>query len=202
VTAAAAAAALPARADDTQPSAQPVQTVDQPSSAAADAPAITTPAAPAAAAVDAPQEPDSSATANASATQASGANVNLNVKANDPGDAGAVAQSNDASANASASTATDTTATTSGDAAATATQANAQNVNATVRVASPGNNGAVTQSNTASDGWVTLSFSRQANYPVNGKQQILAMFLRASKPGENVLVGITGYRLVNVNVNL
>jgi hypothetical protein len=59
-----------------------------------------------------------------------------------------------------------------------------------------------TQTNTASDGWATLNFSRQANYPVNGKQQILAMFLRASKPGENVLVGITGYRLVNVNVNL
>jgi hypothetical protein len=59
-----------------------------------------------------------------------------------------------------------------------------------------------TQSNSGSDGWATLTFSRQANYPVNGKQQILAMFLRASKPGENVLVGITGYRLVNVGVNL
>ena len=59
-----------------------------------------------------------------------------------------------------------------------------------------------TQSNTGSDGWTTLNFSRQPNYPVNGKQQILAMFLRASKPGENVLVGITGYRLVSVNVNL
>jgi hypothetical protein len=59
-----------------------------------------------------------------------------------------------------------------------------------------------TQSNTGSDGWATLTFSRQANYPVNGKQQILAMFLRASKPGENVLAGITGYRLVNVPVNL
>jgi hypothetical protein len=59
-----------------------------------------------------------------------------------------------------------------------------------------------TQSNTGSDGWATLTFSRQANFPVNGKQQILAMFLRASKPGENVLTGITGYRLVNVPVNL
>jgi len=59
-----------------------------------------------------------------------------------------------------------------------------------------------TQSNTASDGWATLNFSRQPNYPVNGKQQILAMFLRASKPGESVLAGITGFRLVNVNVNL
>jgi hypothetical protein len=59
-----------------------------------------------------------------------------------------------------------------------------------------------TQSNSGSDGWATLTFNHQANYPVNGKQQILAMFLRASKPGENVLAGITGYRLVNVPVNL
>ena len=59
-----------------------------------------------------------------------------------------------------------------------------------------------TQSNSGSDGWATLTFSRLPNYPVNGKQQILAMFLRASKPGENVLAGITGYRLVNVPVNL
>ena len=58
-----------------------------------------------------------------------------------------------------------------------------------------------TESNTGSDGWATLTFNRQANFPVNGKQQILAMFLRASKPGENVLAGITGYRLVNVPVN-
>jgi hypothetical protein len=59
-----------------------------------------------------------------------------------------------------------------------------------------------TQSNTGSDGWANLTFGRQANFPVNGKQQILAMFLRASKPGENVLTGITGYRLVNVPVNV
>jgi len=58
-----------------------------------------------------------------------------------------------------------------------------------------------TQTNSGSDGWATLTFNRQANFPVNGKQQILAMFLRASKPGENVLAGITGYRLVNVPVS-
>jgi hypothetical protein len=65
----------------------------------------------------------------------------------------------------------------------------------------PFNQFGATQSNSGSDGWATLNFSRQANFPVNGKQQILAMFLRASKPGENVLAGITGYRLVNVPVN-
>ena len=59
-----------------------------------------------------------------------------------------------------------------------------------------------TQSNSGSDGWATLTFGRQPNFPVNGKQQILAMFLRASKPGENILAGITAYRLVNVPVNL
>jgi hypothetical protein len=59
-----------------------------------------------------------------------------------------------------------------------------------------------TQSNSGSDGWATLTFSRQANFPVNGKQQILAMFVRASKPGESTLAGITGFRLVNVPVNL
>jgi hypothetical protein len=55
---------------------------------------------------------------------------------------------------------------------------------------------------TDSSGWATLNFQRLTNFPVNGKQGILAMFLRARKPGENVLGGITGYRLVNVNVNL
>jgi hypothetical protein len=59
-----------------------------------------------------------------------------------------------------------------------------------------------TQSNTGSDGWATLNFDRLANFPVNGKQQILAMFVRASKPGESTLAGITGFRLVNVPVNL
>ena len=59
-----------------------------------------------------------------------------------------------------------------------------------------------TQSNSGADGWATLTFSRQANFPVNGKQQILAMFVRARKPGESILAGITGYRLVNVPVNL
>jgi len=55
---------------------------------------------------------------------------------------------------------------------------------------------------TDASGWATLNFNRLTNFPVNSKQGILAMFLRARKPGENVLGGVTGYRLVNVNVNL
>jgi hypothetical protein len=66
----------------------------------------------------------------------------------------------------------------------------------------PFNQFGATQSNSGSDGWATLTFDRQANFPVNGKQQILAMFVRASKPGESTLAGITGFRLVNVPVSL
>ena len=58
-----------------------------------------------------------------------------------------------------------------------------------------------TQSNSGSDGWASLTFNRLPNFPVNSKQQILAMFLRARKSGENVLGGITAYRLVSVRVN-
>jgi hypothetical protein len=66
--------------------------------------------------------------------------------------------------------------------------------------ATPFNQFSITEQPTDASGWATLSFSRQANFPVNSKQQILAMFLRARKSGENVLGGITGYRLVNVPV--
>jgi len=60
----------------------------------------------------------------------------------------------------------------------------------------------VTEQPTGADGWASLTFSRLTNFPVNSKQGILAMFLRARKSGENVLAGITAYRLVSVDVNL
>jgi hypothetical protein len=66
----------------------------------------------------------------------------------------------------------------------------------------PFNQFSITEQPTDSTGWASLTFNRLTNFPVNSKQGILAMFLRARKSGENVLGGITGYRLVSVDVNL
>jgi hypothetical protein len=66
----------------------------------------------------------------------------------------------------------------------------------------PFNQFTITEQPTDSTGWASLTFNRLTNFPVNGKQGILAMFLRARKSGENVLGGVTGYRLVSVDVNL
>jgi hypothetical protein len=66
----------------------------------------------------------------------------------------------------------------------------------------PFNQFSITEQPTDSSGWASLTFNRLTNFPVNSRQGILAMFLRARKSGENVLGGITGYRLVSVRVNL
>jgi hypothetical protein len=55
---------------------------------------------------------------------------------------------------------------------------------------------------TGSDGWVSLTFQRQAGFPVSPRQQLIAMFVRARKPGENLLSGISTRRLVSIRVNL
>jgi hypothetical protein len=68
--------------------------------------------------------------------------------------------------------------------------------------ATPFNQFTITEQPTDSSGWASLTFNRLSNFPVNSKQGLLAMFLRARKSGENVLGGVTGYRLVSVDVNL
>jgi hypothetical protein len=56
---------------------------------------------------------------------------------------------------------------------------------------------------TTPDGWATLRFSIQRGFPANpSRQQILAMLVRATKPGGSVLAGVSTRRTVRLNVNL
>ena len=52
---------------------------------------------------------------------------------------------------------------------------------------------------TGSEGTATLVFRRAANYPASSKQQQLTLFIRATKPGEDPLAGVSTRRLVGVN---
>ena len=58
------------------------------------------------------------------------------------------------------------------------------------------------QQTTDGSGFVSMQFKTLAGFPATPHQQLLVMFVRASKPGESVLAGISARRLVSFRVNL
>jgi hypothetical protein len=66
----------------------------------------------------------------------------------------------------------------------------------------PFNQFSVGEQPTDNNGVATLQMSRQAGFPAARRQQLLAIFVRARKPGESLLTGISNRRLVSVRVDL
>jgi hypothetical protein len=58
------------------------------------------------------------------------------------------------------------------------------------------------QTPTGADGSVTLAMNQQSGFPAARRQQLLAVFVRASKPGDPALGGIGARRLVSFPVDL
>jgi hypothetical protein len=60
----------------------------------------------------------------------------------------------------------------------------------------PYNQFAALQGTTAADGSVTIGEARRSGFPASGHQRLLAVFVRATKPGDSALDGVSSRRVV------
>jgi hypothetical protein len=60
----------------------------------------------------------------------------------------------------------------------------------------PYNQFAATQGTTAADGSVVLTQGRRSGFPASQRQRLLAVFARATKPGDSQLTGVSARRVV------